>query len=527
MRSATVYNFLLEANIMAGIAILLMLPIRRFLRPQLGSRVICVLWLLVAARLLCPLALPNPAINEIRSPFALDEALRPIAGQIKVRLTDAAEALHQAAANGTVQAQVFGDLVEASYSGMLALSAMRIYAAGAVLVAGWFIVSNVRFRRRLRAGRVGPVTGQLREQYDALCRDLRLRPVPVYFTDPLPSACLVGVLRPHIVLPLTIPPAEAVGVLRHELCHLRRHDHWWALVRLVCCAVHWFNPLVWLAASLSRTDGELACDEGVTSGMSPQERKAYASLLVLAASRRDTPGTGVLATGMTMAGSRLKMRVASIVGGAHARRGLAAGVVLLASMALVGAFATGEYLPVPAIPAASQAPPPRALEDADAAVAYASALWQSDDLGQDTGGFAFTAARTEEGGWLVSGSDGEAELVLSVDEAGHVISLRNGAVMRGYDLAIACGLPDRHDQSWYARLSTYLMDFATRVEPDAARRMEDMRYLGEGMNPDGRRYVTACGTDHAGQRVRMFQVQVEPVFRLAGYTPVDHERSER
>ena len=108
-----------------------------------------------------------------------------------------------------------------------------------------------------------------------------------------------------------------------------------------------------------------------------------------------------------------------------------------------------------------------------------------------------------------------------------MVSLRNGAVMRGYDLAIACDLPDRHDEDWYARLSAYLMDFATRVEPDAARRMEDMRYLGEGMNPDGRRYVTAWGTDHAGQSVRMFQVQVEPVFRLAGYTPVDHERSER
>ena len=526
MRTATLYNFLLEANLMASIAILLMIPIRRFLRPQLGSRVIRFLWLLVALRLLCPLALPNPAINEIRSPFALDEAIRPIAGQIKVRLTDATQDLHQAAANGTVQAQVFGDLVDASYSGMLALSAMRIYAAGAALVAGWFILCNVRFRLRLRRGRIEPISGQLREQYRALCRQMGIRPLPVYFTDPLPSACLVGVVKPYIALPLTIPPSEAVEVLRHELCHARGHDHWWGLVRLACCIIHWFNPLVWLAARLSRTDGELACDERVTDGMDARQRRAYASVLVLSATRRDTPGTGLLATGMTMAGSKLKLRVASIVGGVHARRGLAAGVVLLASMALVGAFATGEYLPVPAIPAASQAPYPGLLEDADAAVAYASALWQSDELGQDTAGFAFTASPSDGGGWTVSGSDGESELVLSVDEAGHMVSLRNGAVMRGYDLAIACDLPDRHDEDWYARLSAYLMDFATRVEPDAARRMEGMRYLGEGMNPDGRRYVTAWGTDHAGQSVRMFQVQVEPVFRLAGYTPVDHERSE-
>ena len=526
MRTATLYNFLLEANLMASIAILLMLPIRRFLRPQLGSRVIRFLWLLVALRLLCPLVLPNPAINEIRSPFALDDAIRPIAGQIKVRLTDAAQDLHQAAMNGSVQERVFDDLVDASYNGMLALRGMQVYAMGAALVAGWFVLCNVRFRLLLRRGRIEPISGQLREQYQALCRRMSIRPLPVYFTDPLPSACLVGVVKPYIALPLTLPPSEAVEVLRHELCHYRGRDHWWGLVRLACCVLHWFNPLVWLAARLSRTDGELACDERVTDGMDARQRRAYASVLVLAAARRDAPGTGVLATGMTMAGSKLKLRVASIVGGAHARRGLAAGVVLLASMALVGAFATGEYLPMPAIPAASQAPSPGLLEDADVAVAYASVLWQSDELGQDTAGFAFTALPSDGGGWTVSGSDGEAELVLSVDEAGHLVSLRNGAVMRGYDLAIACDLPDRHDEDWYARLSAYLMDFATRVEPDAARRMEGMRYLGEGMNPDGRRYVTAWGTDHAGQIVRMFQVQVEPVFRLAGYTPVDHERSE-
>ena len=130
MRTATLYNFLLEANLMASIALLLMLPIRRFLRPP---RPIRFLWLLVALRLLCPLVLPNPAINEIRSPFALDEAIRPIAGQIKVRLTDAAQDLHQSAANGSVQERILDDFVDASYNGMLALRGMQVYVMGAAL----------------------------------------------------------------------------------------------------------------------------------------------------------------------------------------------------------------------------------------------------------------------------------------------------------------------------------------------------------------------------------------------------------
>ena len=93
MRSAFVYNFLIEANIMASIAIILMIPLRKFFRKQLGNSAICFGWLLVAIRLLCPLSLVNPLIHEIRSPFAADAAIRPIAGQIKVRISDALEGL--------------------------------------------------------------------------------------------------------------------------------------------------------------------------------------------------------------------------------------------------------------------------------------------------------------------------------------------------------------------------------------------------------------------------------------------------
>ena len=57
MRSAYIYNFLIEANIMACIAILLMIPLRKFFRKQLGNNALCFGWLLTAIRLLCPISL--------------------------------------------------------------------------------------------------------------------------------------------------------------------------------------------------------------------------------------------------------------------------------------------------------------------------------------------------------------------------------------------------------------------------------------------------------------------------------------
>ena len=296
MRTAVVYNFLLEANLMASIAILLMLPIRRFLRGRLGSRAIYFAWLLVAVRLLCPLTLPNPAINGIRSPFAMDSAIRPIAGQLMVRFQDILSRVeqlmeeHPALPGSAAVAKDMNHLLEGMYNGMLPLTLMKIYLAGAALVLIWFAAANLRFRLRLRAGRIEPISGRLLEQYELLCRQRNVRPIPVYFTDPLPSACLVGVFRPYIALPLSAPPQEAVQVLTHEVCHYKGGDHLWAL------------------------------------------------------------GVGVLATGMTMTGKKLKKRVNSILHNGQVRRGAAVAFALAASMALVGAFATGERAYVLRVP---------------------------------------------------------------------------------------------------------------------------------------------------------------------------------
>ena len=342
MRTATIYNFLLEANIMASIAILLMIPLRRFFRKQMGSAVFCFAWLLVALRLLCPLALPNPVIHEIQSPYAYDLALRPIAGQVRVRLADATRDLYIWAENTRNAA-----LAHSAYrlnaglgNASVPILLMKIYLAGAAAVALWFVLANVRFRRRLRADRIGPISGELLDQYSALCKARHVKPIPVYFTDPLPSACLVGVFRPYIALPLTASPSDAPQMLLHEICHYQGKDHLWVILRLLCCVLHWFNPLVWLAAAMSRTDMELRCDSRVTKNQTPEERKAYASILVLAAAKRSAPGTPILATGMTMTGRRLKNRIVSIVGEDQRLRWLAAAFAVTATALLICAFAT-------------------------------------------------------------------------------------------------------------------------------------------------------------------------------------------
>ena len=546
MRTALIYNFLIEANLMAAIAILLMIPVRRFGRQKLGSRAIYVAWLLVAIRLLCPLALPNPVIHEIRSAFAQDAAIRPIAGQIKVRVGDAVNRLydrtHLAGVGGAVEEALY-DLRDDANNGILSINLMKIYLAGVGAALGWYALSNVRFRKKLKADRVDPISEDVQEQYLALCREMGIkRPVPVYYVDPLPSACLVGCFRPYIALPLTTRPKEMENVLRHELCHYKNGDHWWCLIRLVCCALHWFNPLVWLAARMCQTDGELACDERMIHGMDQEQRNAYAGMLVMAACKRNLPGVNVLSTGMSMTGRRLKQRVVSIVSSRKAHKGLAISFVLLAAMALVGAFCTAETPLLGKIPkvemtfqqsVVAESTVDMTEEEKTAAIEQVKTFWQNEALQADVHdqlewsvqaymnhvevhafdpewGEALILAYAPDGRILYMNNrrSGDRE-ALSYEDAHNKLSGENLTRVQNYALQTLEGMLPGISQEW------------DRLEPYGATRINDRYFY---------RFFAYTGEGASETMSHVFNVQYYPEVRLTHYENLlvlDPEASDR
>ena len=546
MRTALIYNFLIEANLMAAFAILLMIPVRLFGRQKLGSRAIYFAWLLIAIRLLCPVALPNPAIHEIRSAFAQDAAIRPIAGQIKVRFGDAVNQLYDRAQLAGVSegvGEALHDLRDDAGNGMLSIYLMKAYLAGAGLVIGWYVLSNLRFQKQLKADRIELVSGKVQEQYLALCREMGVkRPIPVYYVDPLPSACLVGCFKPYIALPLTATPQEIGNVLRHELCHYRNGDHWWCLVRLACCALHWFNPLVWLAARMCRTDGELACDERVIQSMDQEQRRTYAGVLVLAACKRDLPGVSVMSTGMSMTGRRLKQRVASIVSTRKAHKGLAIGFVLLASMALVGAFCTAETPVIGKIPSVemelrqsvvAESTVDMTEEEKEAAIEQARAFWQSEPLQADVHdalewsvqaymnhvevhafdpewGEALIVAYAPDGRILYMNNrrSGDREAI-SYDEQFNQLAGENLTRVREYALQVLEGMLPGISQEW------------DLLEGYGATRINDKYFY---------RFFAYTGEGESQAMTHVFNVQYYPEVRLTHYENLlmlDDEASDR
>ena len=102
----------------------------------------------------------------------------------------------------------------------------------------------------------------------------------VLLCDRVNSPFILGVFRPRIYLPSDLGERETELVLAHEFAHLRRRDHLWKPLGYLILALHWFNPLVWIAYVLLCRDIEAACDEKVVSGMELADKKAYANALV-------------------------------------------------------------------------------------------------------------------------------------------------------------------------------------------------------------------------------------------------------
>ncbi len=102
----------------------------------------------------------------------------------------------------------------------------------------------------------------------------------IFLCDYVKSPFILGLARPKIYLPSNIDGMAMEMVIVHEKAHLARRDHWWKPLGFLILAIHWFNPLCWIAYMLLCRDIELACDEKVVRQMDLDGKKQYSTALL-------------------------------------------------------------------------------------------------------------------------------------------------------------------------------------------------------------------------------------------------------
>lgn len=129
----------------------------------------------------------------------------------------------------------------------------------------------------------------------------------IYESEFVDSPFVFGVVKPNIYLPMHMDEGTAAYVIAHEHAHLARRDHWWKVLGYLVLALHWFNPLVWVAYILFCRDIELACDEKVVKGLDGAARADYSQALLSCAA----PKRAVAACPLAFGEGNIKMRVKS------------------------------------------------------------------------------------------------------------------------------------------------------------------------------------------------------------------------
>ena len=296
------FQAFLMMSLQGAVLIAVLLVLRSVFCKRMAPGVLYALWLIPAVRLLIPGSVASVfSFLNLFSEEAEQQVLAAAAmqtGMVHVPMEIPPVAIGPGMALPLETAsypQISGLIV---FNGIAVLLAVWIAGMLAVLLlAAW---KNFAFIRRAKK--------------DAVCVEADC-PLPVYLSEYISSPCLCGVFRPVIlVTDETLESDASLDLaLRHELEHYRVGDRFWALLRLFCCAAHWFNPLVWIAAKASVQDCERACDARVLKHADQAEREAYGALL-LSCLKGPRARHSLLCAASPMGGSReaLRRRVALI-----------------------------------------------------------------------------------------------------------------------------------------------------------------------------------------------------------------------
>ena len=302
---------IVELSWQAGVLALAVMLARLALR-RAPKWAVCLLWALVAVRLVLPFSL--------QSPVSLQAAQSPVTAALceLPQTQEAAQKTDEVLSSGSTEPVtsrppteiVTAQPVPTPKPVMTVSLLAAIWLAGVAVMLTYLLASYLRIYRQVRTA-------------------VRLED-NVYRCDRWGTPFVLGVFRPRIYVPVGVDEADLPQVLAHERCHIRRGDHAVKPLAFLLLAVHWFNPVLWAAYILLGRDMENACDERVLRTLDSAGRAAYSRALVACAVQERPAAVCPLAFGETAVKERVKNALR------YRKPALWAAVLLLIAAVIIG-----------------------------------------------------------------------------------------------------------------------------------------------------------------------------------------------
>ena len=252
---SAVFLKILNMSITASWLILAVIVARKLLKTA-PKWIACLLWGMVAVRLVCPVS--------FESVFSLVPSAEPIPAGIAYQASPAVNtgiSIVNDVVNPAIATSFTPDPGDSANPLQIVIPvASAIWIAGILILLVYALLSYTKLRKTV-----------------AICLPAGGN---VFVCDDIDTPFILGIFRPEIYVPSSVRGETLDQVLLHENAHLQRHDHWWKPLGYLLLTLHWFNPLCWIAYVLLCRDIEMACDEKVIRLMDAPARAAYSQALL-------------------------------------------------------------------------------------------------------------------------------------------------------------------------------------------------------------------------------------------------------
>ena len=304
------FDTVLELSWQAGLIALAVMAVRLVLRKKASRRALCILWALVALRLLLPVSL------TVESPVSLQAEEAPVSrayhAMQETRTSVPEEAAPAPAESSGAAAAVVPTEPAAEPVTLWTFARWLpwIWVIGMGCMAAYMLLSFIWMRLTLRRAE------HIRDN--------------VYRCTQWSTPFVLGIIAPCIYVPESVSEEDLPQVLAHERCHIRRWDHVVKPFAFLLLAVNWFNPVLWAAYVLLGRDMENACDEMALKNADAAQRAAYSRALVSCAAQPKMAAVCPLAFGEVA----VKERVKNVLG--YKKPAIWAAVILAAAAVVIG-----------------------------------------------------------------------------------------------------------------------------------------------------------------------------------------------
>jgi bla regulator protein blaR1 len=323
-------SWLWHASVRASVTVVLVLVAQTLLRRQLSPRWRHALWLLVLVRLVLPWSVESElsVFNWLGGGTARPGPVRVAAAQSAEGVTGPAEPALTSRTMALVGSQL-----------NVGWALAGLWFTGLVSVSGYLLIGFWGLGRAIRQQR--PVTdGTVLALLEDCKQEMRVStPLLLVETSRVNCPALFGFIRPRLLLPPGLLGRFSTSELRyvflHELAHVKRGDiilNWLSVAPL---ALHWFNPLAWLAVSRMRADGELACDALALSHTTGSENKRYGDTIIKLLESFSRPMAVPALAGILESKKQMKTRIQMIASFRNHSRLPVVGTVVFASLGLL------------------------------------------------------------------------------------------------------------------------------------------------------------------------------------------------